>query len=348
MSVGMLGYLGIGVESSAGAASHSISAADFAGFISETLSLNRAEIESQQVTHKWDVDKIYDGVDAIGGNVTLEVHPATVGYFLRSFFDTTTVAVGSGAAENWMNAANSHANVYIHRFIAGQGQFQAGSGSDVPTLSLEVYRGPTISSDSSFAYHQLACNQMELSIDGGGLMRGSFDFLGRGESRVAFQSPTFPVPDTWLWSQASLSFDGAGDSTFENLTIRGTNNLEQVNVIDGTSTPGQTKRNDFRRFEVTGQQTFRDNTQYENFRQGSEAPMKVTFTGTEIDSGHNTKFIIDGPAYRQLGNAPQVGGPGRISVPINARFAYHSGSGTALEILVVNSRANSFDVNSSA
>src|SRR6185295_6068994 len=174
MGVGMLGYLGIGVESSGVTSGNSgVAVCDFIPIISENLATTPNPIESQGVRAQWDIQKAYNGLQTVGGNVSVEIHPDHFGYFMRSFFDTSTTDF----------APTSNANFRAHRFIAANGQFQAGSGSDVPTLSFEVYRGPAQSQSttpsSAFFYWGNACNVFEVTMEAGQLLRASMDYLGR-------------------------------------------------------------------------------------------------------------------------------------------------------------------------
>ena len=142
MATGMLGFVGFGVESSGGASasgaySATVTASGFMGFISETLANQRNDVESQLIQDQFDTTRMYTGLQTIGGQIVSEVHPIQAGLMLRACFDQTTSTTSLGYI-----AMTSHTNVRAHRFIALNTQFHQGSGSDLPTLTIEVGRGP--------------------------------------------------------------------------------------------------------------------------------------------------------------------------------------------------------------
>src|SRR5437868_13430565 len=113
MSVGMLGYLAIGVESSAGTASSSVATTDFIPFPSEDLSVNREDLDYQGIAAQWDQVKRFPGLQRIQGKVAMEVHALNIGYFARMVFDQTTSFPGTSGGG--YSLAASHANVRIHQ-----------------------------------------------------------------------------------------------------------------------------------------------------------------------------------------------------------------------------------------
>ncbi len=163
MSVGALGYVGVGVESSAGTASGSVAIADYIPILSENLIVNRSDLDDNSILAQWDEVRVYNGQQFVSGDVDMQVHPLASGYFLRSVFDVTTAAKGNNSAA----LPASHSAVFLHRFTTKQTQFQSGSGSDLPTLTFEIYRGPAIGQGSSFAYYNCAGNTLELSVSAG-------------------------------------------------------------------------------------------------------------------------------------------------------------------------------------
>lgn len=340
MGAGMLGYAAVGINSSFG--TDSVAVADYIAITGETFTTAPNPIFSQGITAKWDEQKAYNGLQTVQGNVSGEVHPATIGYLLRSALDATSTAIASGAP--WCNEFTSDAAWRCHRFIAAQTQFQSGSGSDLPTLTWEIYRGPSVGASSAFVYYGTAANVLELSVEAGQLTRFSADFLGREYGGKAATTPSFATPEAFLWSQASVSLGGAGSAFFESFTIRVNNNLEAVPVLDGRLRPDLIKRNDFRRIEVSGSVSFRSTTEYDRFLAGSEFPVKILFTAQ-----NSMRLKLDMPAVRYTSfNGPNLNGPGRISIPFQGRAMWHAGSATALDVVLVNTRVSPFTVNTNA
>jgi hypothetical protein len=342
MSVGMLGYFAFGVESSAGTMSSSVAVSDYVPVTAETINVRQAPLFSQGIRAQWDEQKVYNGLQTVGGNVAGEVHPIHMGYFLRLALDATSTTTGSGAV--WANFVGSDAAWRAHRFIAAQTQFQSGSGSDLPTGTFEVYRGPAIGQGSAFWYGNMTCNVLEIVVEGGQLARWSGDFLGRRYGRKARSTPTYADIDAFLWSQCSVSIGGAGSALFESLTIRVNNNLTQATKLDGTTTPSETKRDSWRKVECSGTIAFGNDAEYDRFLAGSEFPVSLMFTAQS-----SARLKIDMPAFRYLTHdGPNLQGPGRIAIPFTAEAVWHPGSGTKLDIVLVNTRINPYTVNSNA
>lgn len=348
MAVGMFGYVACGVESQGGTASHSVAICDWLPLVSETLAEQRTDLPSAAITGIVDVQNICQGPGTISGNVTVEVQPVSIGYLFRSFFDSTTTAQGSGAATTFANYINSHATNRIHRFIASNAQFQAGSGSDVPTLTLHAFRGPSASTavDSAFGYFQMACSDLEITFDTGAYITANAGFQGRGAAYVPSTTATIPQHVCFMWDSVSVSVAGAGDATFQNITWRGSNNMEFIRTLDGTVNPSLLKRNALRSFELSGNMSFQNHAQFGRFKNGSEFPMVITVRGPQISSGYNHTMRIDMPRVKFTQVAPQIQGPGFISMPFQATAFYSPGSATACDVWLVNTRISDYRTNS--
>lgn len=350
MAVGMQGYMAIGVESNAGTASSSVATTEFIPFTSENLTIQREDLESQGLANQYDSTKYFNGLQRIQGTVAMECHAINLGYFLRMLCDQTTAFPGGQTSAYAF--VNSDAGVRIHRFRLGQTQFQCGSGSDLPTSTIEIFRGPCIDTGSAFCYYNVTANRGEITCEGGQLTRASFDLLGRDYSRKARQTPTYqPFGAIFQWNQVSVSLAGTASTLFESLTIVVNNQLEAVALLDGKNRTGLIKRNGFRTLEVNGRATFRNDTDYDAFVGGSERQLLLTFQGPDTISGSSTNgnynmFRADIPSFRYLTFPVAATGPGRIVVDFTGRGIFNQGSGTAGEFILVNTRISHYNVNS--
>lgn len=340
MATGMLSYWGIGINS---ITTDSVAICDYVAFTSETIQVNPAPIISQGITAKWDEQRAYNGLQTVGGNVSGEVHPTQIGYILRSAFDATSTAPGSGATFAVPAVAgNSAAAWRAHYFVLAQTQFQSGSGSDVPTLTFEFGRGPAVGTASAFAYYGMACNVFEFTIEGGNLARFSSDWLGVEYGRKAATTPTYATPEAFLWSQCSVSVGGAASAVFESLTVRVNNNLTQPVKIDGRLRPAGSKRDAFRTVELSGNIAFENDTELDRFLQGSEFPVTLFFTS---QASHRLRIEIPRMRYLTF-PGPNAQGPGRIVTGFGGRAMWDPGSGTALAVTLVNTRVSPYTINS--
>ena len=350
MSVGVFAYLGLGVESSGGTPSFSASIVDYMSFVSETLAATREDIDSQELAQSPDRRKVYSGIQRVGGQIQVEAHPLTLGYLLRTAFDSTTTFAGGYGIPGVFGVNNSHAGVRTHKFTTRLGQFQSGSGCDLPCLTIEANRGPGLNVDSSFYYFNLATNVLEMTIEQGQLVRVSADMVGRDFGSAAKSTPAIPDAAAWLWSQASVSVDGVGASIFESLTFRLNNALEPINRIGSGLRADQVRRNNFREMNVNGTMGFDSLAQFDRFRAGSEGQMIVHFQGDRINAASNINNVLrlDVPKFRYSTHAINASGPGRIIVNFEGRGVLDTTSDYAFEVWVTNTRINAYTVNSAA
>lgn len=340
MATGMLGYAAVGVNS---ITTDSVAITDYVAFTSETFQVTPNPLISQGITNKWDEQRAYNGLQTVGGNMSGEVHPTQIGWFLRSAFDATSTTQASAGAAAWYGiGGNSSAVFRVHQFMLGQTQFQSGSGSDVPTLTFEIARGPAIGTASAFAYYGMACNVLEISLEGGNMMRFSADFLGVEYGRKAATTPSYATPEAFLWSQCSVSVAGGGSNIFESFTMRVNNQMTQPVKIDGRLRPAGSKRNAFRAVEVNGSVAFETDTEYDRFLAGSEFPVRLFVTAQD-----SSRMVIDLPRVRYLTHAgPTAQGPGRIVIPFTGRAMFDPGSGNPGQVLLHNRRISPYTANS--
>lgn len=346
MAVGLLSYIGIGVESSTGANSAPIM--DYLPFISETLAVTRNDLPDPSLAAGWDERKMYQGQQNVGGSINFVFHPTVTGYCLRSLFDTTTA--DNVAAE--IGASNSNAAFRAHRFITKQTQFQAGSASDVPTLTLEVFRGPTLAQaniGSSAFFYNMAGNNGEITIQAGGFVQYNMDMIGRDyAAQKQTAAPTFTPADGFTWNQGSVSISYAGAAlagatVFTNLTFRLENNLQPIPKLDGRLRADLIKRGDFRRCLVNGGLVFQNWQDWNNFIVGSEAQLQCTFYNT-----NSSMLKIDVPRFRYSTFAPNANGPGPIAVTFTGRGMMDPTSLYEMQVVMVNTRISIYNQNTFA
>jgi len=339
----MAAFIGVGVNSATSGV-ESVAIVDFIPFVSENLGMVRNDLPDPSLWTNFDERRMYNGLQRIEGGIQTVVHPLLTPYFCRAVFDTTTTQAG------WLQ--NSVAGVRAHRFTTGQTVFQAGSGSDVPTLTLELNRGPLMGSGSSFMYYGLAGNTMELTMEAGQLARANFEFLGRDYGNKSRSTPSFVPAEAFLWNTASVSQNSAAKPYFETLTVRAENNLEAVPTLDGRLRPDLIKRNDFRRVMVNGTISFRGHEDKNDFENGSETPLRVTFTGKNVHTAATSTYpeMLDifVPRFRYSTFPVNAGGPGRISVGFTGRGMIDPTSNYSLEITFCNTRISGYHVNTTA
>jgi hypothetical protein len=354
MAIGAIGYMVVGVDSSgntAGTLSNSPAGGcqDFLPFISEGFAITKDDVPDVSISGNWDQDGVFNGIQRVEGNVTILAHPIQMGWFFQSAFDTSTTAP-CGSLSNGITGATSAATTAAkeHLFITKNVQFQTGSGSDLPTLSFEIFRGPQ-GVGSAFAFYNCAANNLEVIFEAGQPGRVSADFIGRDHGRVPRRSTlTFGNPEAYIWCAASVQIGGQFSPILESLTTRVENALQGIARLDGRCRGYDLiKRTDFRRVFMSGTIGFNNDIQYDNFISGSETSIRVTCKGDNAIAGTNKNtFLIDAPRMRYNAFPVAVGGPGRVVTNFTAQCLYDNTSNYALQIFLVNTRISGYWVNS--
>lgn len=348
MAVGMEGYLGVGVESSgagnAATGAYSATVIAYIPLVSETLTANRNDIGDPGIVSNFYRRRYYNGLQRVEGGINTIANAIDTGYLLRACFDACTAQPG------WLST--SHSGVRTHRFTAlGTQQFQSGSGSDLPTLTLEVNRGPVMGAGSSFVYYNCSGNRVTLRAEAGNLVQANFEFLGRDYGGKPRAVASYIPPDAFLWSQVSVSLSGAAKAFYETLEVGIDNKLEAVPLLDGRLRPGLVKRNDFADVVVNGTMSFLSFEDYDAFQQGSQYPLQMTFTGKTISAAPANSEImqITIPQFRYATfNGPNIAGPQRITINFTGTGALDPTSGYAMEVSLVNTRISAFTTNTTA
>lgn len=350
MAVGMVGFLGIGVESVGGAGAtgaYSAAIMDYIPFVSESMVRERQDLPDPSIWTNFDERKMYNGAQRVSGGVQTVVHPLLTPYFCRTAFDVTT----TGRNALLLNGTNSDAGLYAHRFVTGQTQFHSGSGSDLPTITMEVNRGPVMGAGSSFVYYNCAANALEFVVEAGQFLRCNVEMIGRDAGGKPRATPSYVPPATFLWNTVSVAVNNASKPYYESLTVRLENNLESVPTLDGRLLPDLVKRNDFRRVSVNGTLSFRNFEDYDSFLNGSETAMTLTAVGNAVattGSNKEERLVIDVPKFRYATYAPNISGPGRLVVNFTGRGMIDPTSLYSLQVTFVNTRQSPYTVNTVA
>lgn len=349
MSTGAFGFIGIGVESSTGANDvWSAAIADHMAFFTETLNANVTPLPDESIIGTFDRFKVFNGLNAVGGNITAVAHPITLGYVLYSVFDT--YSAGQTPAMAPAAEVTSAGGVQNHRFLTKTAQFQPVSGSDLPSLTFEVFRGPSNTTDA-FTYYNMSCTQMELSIAAGNFLRVSCDWIGREHGRMTKTVPTYHNEDIFPWWSSSLSFGGNATVQVENVTFRVNNNNEGVPLLTSrVRGPSRVIRSGFRDIEVSGTAIFNADSEYIAFINTTERFLALTFVsstaiGTATTS-HTTRLDIDVPRFRYNTYPVNIGGPARIQVNFTGQAVYDINSAYTAMVTLTNSRMSAYSVNS--
>src|ERR1043166_3730289 len=147
MSIGAVGYMRVGIDSAQAIDASSTPMIEAIPFLTENIEIQKNDIIGEEIANAWDEISYFQGFQNIQGNVSLRAHPISMGYFLRTAFDAYSAHQG-GTTLGQAQFITSHQAIREHHFVAAalatnpNAQFQTGSGTDLPSITLEIHRGP--------------------------------------------------------------------------------------------------------------------------------------------------------------------------------------------------------------
>lgn len=189
---------------------------------------------------------------------------------------------------------------------------------------------------STDQYHRFTgavVNSMNLKMEAGAVVTGTFDFLAKGfvSDQAIISGATYTAANTNSVMNAavdfgSLALTGASGIELMSLELNVTNNLRQQRVIGSLDSRGIGTG----RFEVTGSLTayFEDEALYELFINGD--PSDLTFTLTD-SAGNEYEFVVGNLKF-ETASVAAGGNDQDVMVDMTFRGLYDSGDAATLKI----------------
>lgn len=322
MAYGLLGHLGLTAQQSFGTAP--AASYEFIPVLSESIQNTIEHLTSETLRARLAESPIYQGKEAIAGDIVMEANPIMIGHIFKGVFgqsSSSTTGAMSGTA-------------YTHEFIPRQSDFDIYAA--VPPYTIEAYRGV----GSSWQFTDTVFNTINLELTAGAVAKLTVGVLAKTTSLMAKGTPTFSTATPLTWDATSISIAGAASINFESLTISVENQLEAKYLLDGTRRCAKFKRTGPQLVRVIGTLLFEDQTEYAAFLAQTEQRLLVNLDDTSITSLNN--LLIDVPLMRYEAFPVGLGGPGELTVGFTAKGVYHTGSSYAIRITLVNSRTNGY------
>lgn len=291
-----------------------ISSLYFLEVVDEGLSPLKEQLTRQGMKGLFDENTNQEGKNSVDTDITIEGMAVPLGVFLNAIFDRSSTAVSS--------------NYYAHTFTPRQTDFDKFCAMRPMTGFVDLADG-----GSSHLYPNLAASKIEFSIANGEFLSAKLSVLGGAYSQtssVNADSASFITGDAIDWSISSLSFAGTGQCTVSDMTISVDEKLESKYTLCTSKAPSRIKRSDKRAISINGTILFDDQTEYQKFVSQSTQQFIATFMmGSEM-----LKF--DFPQMKYTEFPIGVSGPGQIEIGVTAKAEYHTGSGNAMAITLIN------------
>jgi hypothetical protein len=319
----------------------------WSNFVSESIEHTLDELEEGSINGRRDAPPSHKGLDTWAGDIEIEPNPNALAYYFKFFHGTsvhsTVTAAGSTGANSGFEAGKDQ--VY-HKFTPRQSAFDLDTFLD--PVNVMVYRDV----GSAFLGRGGVLHQIALDIQANNLVKTTLSFMGRKMDRIervaAIQSLVSSGGKPWVWDMASVEISTTGIAS---AALAGRNKFEQLNItmslpvegtafLDGTKLYGEFSPNDFRRMNIEGTMSFRDQTDYDTFIAYENRRMRLTLLN--VNSNHalgniasldNTAFLgyyglrLHVPRMKFLSWSAPIGGPNRLTASFTAKAEYDETEG---------------------
>lgn len=324
-------------------------------FVSESIEHTLAELEEGSIQGRRDAPPSYKGIDHGAGNVVMEPNPNALGNWMAGAFGTVTnsliTAAGSTGANSGYEAGKP---LFYHQFVPRQAAYS--DRSFLQPYGLMVYRD----TGSAFMLNGTIFTGLEFNIQANQLVKTTATVMGREMRRIqrtaAISSLVSSGGKPWLWDMASIevstdtsSANLAANVNFEQLTLNFTTPHEGVILLDGTKFYAEFQPNDFRRCNISGTLSFRDQTEYDAFIAYADRRMRISILNVNSNywignpssvnasaflGYYGLRFHI--PAMKYLTWSAPIGGPNRIQASFTAKAQYDDTAGNMISAELFN------------
>jgi len=292
-------------------------------FMSEDVVPKKEALKSQNMRGIFEEGDAYEGKNSADGNLEAEAHPITLGVFLTAIFGAPTTVNSDG--------------IYTHTWQPSQTDFD----DKVANIPFTLYKDLNDGGSASLLY-DLNGATLELGVANGEFLKSTLGVVGGNFEQLAALTPSFPNGKRWTWDVSSVTFGNSEQTGLADLSLTINDGVEALHSLAASrgKWPARLKRTGFRTFEVSGTMRFDNQDEMQEFLSFNERKLDVSFTGpTEIQSGYYETLQIVMPAMLYTDFPAGASGPGLIEVGFSANGNYHTGSGTAMEITLVNTKA---------
>jgi hypothetical protein len=312
MAYGMTGHAGFWEQDSYGTSQ--VGSSGFLPIITESINESIPPIVQEGMKGRFEEGESFEGFHEITGDMVSECHPVMLGRALKAWFGQDSPS--AIASDYW-----------THTFKPRTSDFDDLAA--VPPHTIEIYRD----AGSAFLYSDMLCNALTIEIAHGALLKMTTGWVGGGFAKSAKQtvsSGDYYAGSEYTWDQCSISFGGSAIDEVSALTLAFNNSLEAKGTLDGTKFANRIKRNGYRTLEISGTLLFTSQTEADNFRNQTEQRVVITTT----QASDQMEIVL--PAMRYTEFPVAIGGPGLIEVGFTAAAKYHEGSGTMIDITLIN------------
>lgn len=326
-------------------------------FVSESVQHTLNELEEGALTGYKDAPPSHKGLDYSQGDIQFEPNPNAFGHFMRGAFGQASGSVltaagswGTGSSSPlWDPFGVSGRPVMQHRFIPIQSAWDLRTF--LPPYTMMVYKDV----GSAWFFQGTCFHTIEWQIQAGQLVKATVSVMARKTERysrtASISALRTPGGRPWVWDMASVQVSSGqtgfanllGNTNFESITLRLETPLEGVVLLDGNKQYAEFQVNGFRRVNLSGTLSFRDQTEYDAFVAYENRSMRVNLTNTtsalRLGNPNSLQYFglqLDVPQMKFLSYGVPIQGPNRLQSQFTAKGELDPTSTYMIEALLIN------------
>jgi len=324
MPYGQDAKIGIAFQTSHGVAATDIGSFYPMPFLSESVTPDVPELLSQNMQGRFDEGESYAGARNVGGTISNESQPISLGVILKAICGTPGSVVSSNA-------------IFTHTFNPAIADFD----SNVINIPMTMHKNLADAGQVP-GYQDLVATRMELSCANGEFLTAAINLTGGVVgAKTTSQDIGSVVGKKWTWDVTSVELAGAANVEFSALTVIQDEQATPRWTLQTSRDPARVKRDAFRQVRINGTIRFMNQTEYDNFLALTLQNLKITFTGNvEVESGYFNQLTIEAPSFKYLSHPLEFSDPSELQVAFEGKADYNVGSGHSIKYTVINTQAN--------
>jgi len=324
---------------------------NWTNFVSESIEHTLNELEEGAISGNKDAPPSHKGIDFAQGDIVLEPNPDAIGHFMRGAFGQSsgsvlTEATSTGANSQSYGAVNP---VMQHSFLPIQAA--TDNKNFLPAYTMMVYKDV----GSAFFFQGTQFHGIEWNIQAGQLVGATVNVMARTVERfertAGINALTSRGSRPWVWDMGSVEVSSGqtglgnllGNTNFESMTISMNTPLEGVVLLDGNKNYAEFQVNEFRRANISGTISFRDQVEYGAFVAYENRSTRLTFQNTTSSmlignpaSAFWNTLQIDIPQMKFLSWSTPIGGPNRLVTSFTGKSERDTTSSYMIEAFLTN------------
>jgi len=323
MGYGLNAKIGIAFQNSYGTAAD-LGSLHWIPFITESIGRNLPALRSENMRGIFDQGDRSSGLATADGELESEAQAVPLGAMLKAVLGNLTTVDSSTTAQ-----------LFTHTFKPRTADHQIKCAEQ----PLTYYKDLAVADDPQ-VFFDMAGTLLEFNVANGEFLKAKLGLVGGQRTSQSSVAYALDSGKRWTWDVASFSIGGAAAEDLTAFNVSIDNGLEAMHTMNNSKDASRVKRANPRVVSVSGTVKFENHTELNLFIAETTQPMVVHLrNATEVQSGYPEQVTITLPQLVYEEYKPVADAPGQLEVSFSATAEYHAGSGTAIEVVLINSQA---------